>query len=148
MARAAEIIALRALGLSLGQVKQVLQGAPDCLEAALAAHHIDLEGRARRLAGMIARVTKLQSDLARGDVPTVEALKKLAAPKTKVCCTFTLPWPWGGEGFALRDVRSINYITGPLGSGKTRLARKIAESLLYSSVWSKLPTERHFLSDR
>ncbi|MEM7044586.1 MAG: MerR family transcriptional regulator [Pseudomonadota bacterium] len=139
MARAAEIIALRTLGLSLGQVTLVLQGDPRCLEAALVAHRADLEGRARRLAKMIARVTDLQADLDQGKAPTVEALKRLVAPTTKICSTFTLPWPWGGERFALRNIRSINYITGPLGSGKGRLARKIAESL---------PDARYLEADR
>ena len=31
--------------------------------------------------------------------------------------------------FELRDIRSLNYIVGPLGSGKTRLAQTIAETL-------------------
>lgn len=139
MARAAEIVALRALGLSLGQVTQVLQGDPQCLEAAFAAHRTDLEGRARRLASMIAKVAELQSDLAQGKAPTIEALKRLVAPKTEICCTFTLPWPWGGEKFVLSNARSINYITGPLGSGKGRLARRIAESL---------PNARYLEADR
>lgn len=38
MAQAAEIAALRSLGLSLTQVAQVFNGEPDCLEPALAAH--------------------------------------------------------------------------------------------------------------
>lgn len=42
---------------------------------------------------------------------------------------FDLPWPWGGERFDLRDVGRLTYITGPLGSGKTRLARAIAAHL-------------------
>ncbi len=40
-----------------------------------------------------------------------------------------MPWPWGGERFELRDIRALNYIIGPLGSGKTRLARRLAETL-------------------
>ncbi|MFN5667728.1 MAG: MerR family transcriptional regulator, partial [Bradyrhizobium sp.] len=40
-----------------------------------------------------------------------------------------LPWPWGGERFELRDIKSLNYIVGPLGSGKTRLAQRLAEAL-------------------
>ena len=43
--------------------------------------------------------------------------------------SFDLPWPWGGERFELNDVRALNYIIGPLGSGKTRLARRLAEAL-------------------
>ena len=42
---------------------------------------------------------------------------------------FDLPWPWGGEQFELQDIRSLNYIIGPLGSGKTRLAMRLAEIL-------------------
>ena len=42
---------------------------------------------------------------------------------------FDLPWPWGGERFELRDIRALNYIIGPLGSGKTRLAKRLAETL-------------------
>ena len=51
MARAAEIVALRALGLSLAQVARVLGGDPQGLEPALAAHQATLEGRIRQLAG-------------------------------------------------------------------------------------------------
>ncbi|WP_159008643.1 MerR family transcriptional regulator [Bradyrhizobium sp. S69] len=42
---------------------------------------------------------------------------------------FDLPWPWGGERFELQDIRSLNYVIGPLGSGKTQLAKRIAETL-------------------
>ena len=42
---------------------------------------------------------------------------------------FNLPWPWGGERFELKDIRPLNYIIGPPGSGKTRLAKRIAETL-------------------
>ena len=42
---------------------------------------------------------------------------------------FDLPWPWGGERFELSNIKPITYITGPLGSGKTRLAREIAKAV-------------------
>ena len=48
MARAAEIVALRALGLSLGQVARVLGGDAQGLEPALAAHQAALEDRVRQ----------------------------------------------------------------------------------------------------
>ena len=38
------------------------------------------------------------------------------------------PWPWGGERFELPEIRPLTYIVGPLGSGKTRLAQRLAET--------------------
>jgi DNA-binding transcriptional MerR regulator len=49
MQRAGEIVALRALGLSLAQVGSVLKGEAEGLEPALALHQAVLEGDARRL---------------------------------------------------------------------------------------------------
>ena len=50
-------------------------------------------------------------------------------PASNFNVAFDLPWPWGGERFELQDIRSLNYIVGPLGSGKTHLAKRIAETL-------------------
>jgi hypothetical protein len=36
---------------------------------------------------------------------------------------------WDGEVFELRDIKPLTYIIGPLGSGKTRLAKAIADKL-------------------
>jgi DNA-binding transcriptional MerR regulator len=129
MARAAEIAALRALGLSLAQVTRVLNGDSQCLEPALAAHQATLEGRVRQLAGTIEKVRGLRADLARGQAPAAGELARLVRPTAEVKIAFDLPWPWGGERFELRDIRPLNYIVGPLGSGKTRLAHAIAENL-------------------
>ena len=129
MARAAEIAALRALGLSLGQVARVLGGDAHDLEPALAAHQTTLEGRARQLADAIEKVRRLRADLARGQTPAAGALARLLEPAPQVSVAFELPWPWGGEPFELRDIRPLNYIIGPLGSGKTRLAKRLAETL-------------------
>ena len=54
---------------------------------------------------------------------------RLLRPAAEGSVAFDLPWPWGGEKFELRDIRPLNYIVGPLGSGKTRLAHAIAEAL-------------------
>ena len=129
MARAAEIAALRALGLSLAQVARVLRGDPQCLELALAAHQAALEGQVHRLADTIEKVRGLRADLAQGQAPTAGELARLVRPAAEVRVAFDLPWPWGGERFELRDIRLLNYIIGPLGSGKTRLARTIADTL-------------------
>ena len=51
------------------------------------------------------------------------------APAPTLSVAFDLPWPWGGERFELGHIRPLNYIIGPLGSGKTRLALRLAETL-------------------
>jgi DNA-binding transcriptional MerR regulator len=129
MARAAEIVALRALGLSLAQVARVLAGEAKDLEPALALHQAALEDRGRDLAATVARVRNLRADLAQGKAPASGELTHLLQPAAEVRVAFDLPWPWGGERFELRDIRALNYIIGPLGSGKTRLARRLAETL-------------------
>ena len=129
MARAAEIAALRALGLSLAQVAGVLGGDTQGLESALAAHQTTLEDRIRELAGTVKRVCSLRADLARGQAPAAGELARLLEPAAELIVAFDLPWPWGGERFELRDVRRLNYIVGPLGSGKTRLIQRLAETL-------------------
>ncbi|UTP39277.1 MerR family transcriptional regulator [Phenylobacterium sp. LH3H17] len=139
MARAAEIAALRALGLSLAQTARVLGGDPQGLEPALAAHQASLEDRARELAGAVDKVRGLRTDLAEGRTPAVADLARLAGPSGKLGVAFDLPWPWGGERFELRDIRPINYIIGSLGSGKTRLAMRLAETLEDAAF---LPLER------
>lgn len=128
MSRAADIVALRALGFSLAQVARMLEGDREMLAPALAAHQAGLEGWIRELGVTVERVRGLREDLEGGQAPTAGDLARLlvsAEPRV----AFDLPWPWGGERFELRDIRSLNYITGPLGSGKTRLARSLAETL-------------------
>jgi DNA-binding transcriptional MerR regulator len=129
MARAGKIATLRALGLSLAQVARVLSDDPQGLEPALAAHQATLEGRIRQLAGAVEKVRDLRAGLAQGKSPTASELMHLLTPTAEFRVAFDLPWPWGGERFELSGVRPLNYITGPLGSGKTRLAKRLAEAL-------------------
>lgn len=129
MARAAEIATLRALGLSLAQVARVLAGDPKDLEPALAAHQASLEDRGRQLAEVVDKVAGLRAGLARGQAPAAADLARLTTPSAGPTVAFDLPWPWGGERFELSDIRPLSYIIGPLGSGKTRLAQRLAETL-------------------
>ena len=129
MARVAEIASLRELGLSLSQVARVLGGDPQSLEPALCAHQAALEARVRQLVDAVDKVRHLRADISNGRAPTMFELARLLRPASKFSIAFDLPWPWGGERFELQDIRSLNYITGPLGCGKTRLAKRIAETL-------------------
>ncbi len=129
MSRAREIVALRALGFSLAQVARVLEGDARGLEPALAAHQAVLDDRLRQLVGTIETIGNLRDNLARGETPTAGELARLTASGADLTVAFDLPYPWGGERFELGRVRPLNYIIGPLGSGKTRLAQRLAETL-------------------
>jgi DNA-binding transcriptional MerR regulator len=129
MARAETIVALRSLGLSVAQVKRVLIGEATDLLPALANHQALLEGQAREINAAIQKVRALRTGLEAGDIPGHEELAGLVGRSAEPRLAFDLPWPWGGERFELFEIRPINYIIGPLGSGKTRLARAIAETL-------------------
>jgi len=127
MARAGQIASLRGLGLSLAQVGKVLKGDPSALECALAAHEEHLADQAQQIANTISRVRRLRSGLVQGQAPTAELVVGLdVAPR--LAASFDLPWPWNAERFEMRDIPSLNFITGPLGSGKTRFAQRLAES--------------------
>jgi len=129
MARAAEIATLRALGLSLAQVGRVLKGDAQSLPPALAAHQTMLEDQVRALTNKIEKVRRMRADLDRGQSPPFVELAQLIRPASEAAIAFDLPWPWGGERFELHDIRPINFIVGPLFSGKTRLAHAIADNL-------------------
>ena len=131
MARVAEIANLRSLGLSLNQVASVLGGDTRDLETALAAHQARLESHARALTRQVEKVGELRSGLALGKEPSREGLADLvksSRPST-LRVALDLPWPWGGERFVLTDIRALNFIIGPLGSGKTRLALALAGAI-------------------
>ncbi|OZI26094.1 MerR family transcriptional regulator [Bordetella genomosp. 9] len=129
MARAAEVVALRTLGLSLAQVARVLDGDPASLKVALTAHETALDNDIRALVHKLDKLRNIQADLAGGQMPSDGELTGLLDRSTTSSTAFELPWPWGGEWFEVRDVRPLNYIIGSLGSGKTILARRLAETL-------------------
>ena len=129
MARAAEIVALRDLGLTLAQVARVLGGDAFGLEPVLLAQEARLEGEARRLAETLARIRALRAALAKGEAPSFAALSRRRQPAAELRVGFALPWPWGGERFELAEIFRLTYIIGPLGSGKTRFAERLAEAL-------------------
>ena len=69
MTRLAEIVALRELGLSLGQIGRVLEGDASCLESALAAHQAAIEDRRQQLANLAEKIRRVRTDLGLGKTP-------------------------------------------------------------------------------
>ncbi|TNC46492.1 MerR family transcriptional regulator [Rubellimicrobium rubrum] len=136
MTRAAEVVALRQLGLSLAQIERAVAGEKGDLDAGLAFHEGLLCDQARRTAEALERVRSLRADLHRGQRPTAADLRLAlrgededALGDAPLSVGFELPWPWGGEWFELRNLGRLTFVTGPLGSGKTRLCERLAESL-------------------
>lgn len=126
LARAAEIAALRALGLTLAAIARVLGGDSSDLAPALAAQQASLEARIRQLSDGVANLRALRAGLANGETPSAGALAALAGGPA---IAFDLPPPWGGERFETAALGPLSYVTGPLGSGKTRFAMLLAETL-------------------
>lgn len=129
IARAADIVELRALGISLSEIARIFAGDIQTLDWTLATHRVVLEDRIRELSHAIGKIGRMRADLSRGEVPGARELIRLLKPTPDISVTFCLPWPWGGELFELRDIRSLNYIVGPLGSGKTQFAKRLAAAL-------------------
>ncbi len=129
MRRAGEIIALRDLGFTLAQIVTILGEDRHDLDDMLLAHQKKLESQMRDVAYRIEKVRALQDDLARREAPGAADLGDLVASAAEPVVAFDLPWPWGGERFELHDIRPLTYLIGPLFSGKTRLARRLAEEL-------------------
>lgn len=124
LARIRQIVALRALGLSLAQIGAVIAGESQGLETALADQQTRLEANLAGTLEAIERVRLWRNDLSQG---RLQDLVDLALRPPAV--SLALPWPWAGEIFELRRLAPVTYLVGPLGSGKTRLAMALAETL-------------------
>ncbi|MGV8831345.1 MAG: MerR family transcriptional regulator [Devosia sp.] len=129
LARAEDVVALRGLGLSLAEVERVLSGDGRDLRAALTAQQTVIEARMQSMVVALSRVRELRSELAKGQAPDLGALRQLAGQTDVPAVAFDLPWPWGGERFALPRLARLSFIIGPLGSGKTRLSQALAEAI-------------------
>ncbi len=129
MDRAAEIAALRSLGLSLARIAAVLDDRSDGLDEALADHQSRLEAEARRISDQVEQVRRMRNRLADGAEPNTVGLTQLLASSRALAIAFDLPWPWAGERFELNLVSQLTYLVGPLFSGKTRLAQELSNSI-------------------
>ena len=124
--KAREIAALRRLGFSLAEIARVLKGDSRERVATLAAHQTAIKDRLKGLAATAMTLQALQSGHANTPALVAGDLMPHSSSGREPAIAFDLPWPWGGERFAIQDIKPLTYIIGPLGSGKTRLALRLA----------------------
>ncbi|TPW31485.1 MerR family transcriptional regulator [Martelella alba] len=129
MVRAREIAALRALGLGLAAIGRIMKGNAAELEPVLARQQIKLEGELANLSDTIARLANLRGEIAAGARADIAAVMRLTGTRAEPAIAFPLPWPWDGELFELTEIKPITWVTGPLGSGKTRFLRTLSQAL-------------------
>jgi DNA-binding transcriptional MerR regulator len=125
---AQDIVALRALGLSLAQIQRALKGDVVAMDLALASREAQLEAEFAAMKNASDRLRELRQSLAHGQAQQPGDLSvALGTPQNAI--SFELPWPWGGEQFMLSELAPLTYLVGPLGSGKTRLALCLVQAL-------------------
>jgi DNA-binding transcriptional MerR regulator len=129
MARAGEITALRRLGFSLAEAARLLARDGQDLVSALTEQQAALQRRIRELAATVETIQGLQRDFAGTVAPSLGNIDRRPVRTRPPAIAFELPWPWGGEVFELGEIKPLTYIIGPLGSGKTRLAQRLAEAV-------------------
>jgi DNA-binding transcriptional MerR regulator len=127
--RAASIVSLRTLGLSLAQIARAMRGDTRAMEAGLAEQEERLVRQGRQIDSLLRRLRRLRADVEGGRALDPAALDEALGRDAGLRVGFSLPWPWAGEWFELRDIPPLNFITGPLGSGKTRFAERLAAEL-------------------
>ena len=94
--RAAIIVTLRSLGLSLMQVANSMNGDPQSLGATLAAREAQLILEARRLETNLRTVWALGRDICEGGGMNAPALRDALGDQVVPLIGFDLPWPWAG----------------------------------------------------
>ncbi|WP_332742720.1 MerR family transcriptional regulator [Hydrogenophaga sp.] len=125
---AQDVVALRSLGLGVAQIAKVMKGDASATDQALALREAELSQQFSDMQRASERLRELRRGLAHGLRPRAGELADVIEAQGATV-SFELPWPWGGESFALSDVRSLTYLVGPLGSGKTRLAQLLSQAL-------------------
>ena len=117
------IIALRRLGVGLADIAKLQGAGAEARRDLLRVYQARLEARAAAVAGAAEEAQKL-SVSCQPYAGQIQPQRGRPGP-----VTVKLPWPWGGERWVLKGLGPLSYITGPLGSGKTRLAQCLARAI-------------------
>jgi DNA-binding transcriptional MerR regulator len=123
---ARSVVALRALGVGLTDIAAWQSADAAARRQLLRAYQARLEARA----GAVAAAAEQANGPSRSSEPESPAEARLRPARSAPGrVRLELPWPWGGERWELADLGPLNYITGPLGGGKTQLARCLARAI-------------------
>lgn len=117
------IIALRRLGVGLADIAELQGAGAEARRDLLWAYQARLEARAAAVAAAAEQEQKLSGSW-EPEAPRLQTERGGPGP-----VAVKLPWPWAGERWVLRGLGPLNYLTGPLGSGKTRLAECLARAI-------------------
>ncbi|WP_426304911.1 MerR family transcriptional regulator [Acidovorax facilis] len=125
---AQDIVALRALGLSLAQIQRALRGDAAAMDLALASREAQLAAEFAAMKKASDRLRNMRHSLSHGQAQQPGDLS-VALGTSQTAVSLELPWPWDGEQLVLPELAPLTYLVGPLGSGKTRLALGLAQAL-------------------
>lgn len=115
------IIELRLVGVGLADIAALRDADAGTRRDLLRAYQATLEARAVAVAAA--------AEQANGPGQSHKPKSAPQAPLSLRRVSLELPWPWGGERWVLGGLGPLNYITGPLGSGKTQLAKCLARAI-------------------
>ncbi|GLU35260.1 MerR family transcriptional regulator [Trinickia caryophylli] len=130
--RAAHIVLMRRTGFTLAEISQCM-GYPEAeAETTLSAALTDkVVERTRQIKTLFLQLDYIRF-LRTVPTPPLEgedrALEPERVSETR-SVSFPLSSPWDGQIFSMPDIRRLNYIVGPVGSGKTQLALQLGWAL-------------------
>jgi DNA-binding transcriptional MerR regulator len=125
------IIAWRLLGVGLADIAALQAADAGSRRDLLRAYQSTLEARAGAVAAAAEQADGLSQSFEPASPPVARHRRGRDTPGP---FTLKLPWPWGGERWVLEGLGPLNYITGPLASGKTRLAECLARAIPGASL--------------
>ncbi|WJH40434.1 MerR family transcriptional regulator [Aliirhizobium terrae] len=105
MARAAAVVEMRNLGLSLAEVKRMIGGELQAMDAALSAHQARLERQIDVVSERLRAVNDLRAGISRGHKPTPEELAHGLRQRPKISVCFDLPGPGAVNASSLIAMR-------------------------------------------
>ncbi|MEZ5284967.1 MAG: MerR family transcriptional regulator [Vicinamibacterales bacterium] len=123
---ARDVIAWRRLGIGLADIATLQAADAGKRRKLLRVYQAALEARAEAVAAATQHAGGRRQDSA---VDPSQPARRRPRRRAWDHVAVELPWPWDGERWVLDGLGPLTFITGPLGSGKTRLAHCLARAI-------------------